>query len=130
MGVGPPATLNMVLLYPKRSGKEADMFAVLYRWRAKENKEDEFRDAWHRATEAIYRHKGSLGSRLMRSQDGDFYALAQWPTRDHWRARSQPTEADPTASQQMRDAIEYAHPPVELEVADDLLRDEAYDIQG
>ena len=97
------------------------MFAVLYRWRIKEGKKDEFRQAWRNATEAIYRHKGSLGSRLMRAEDGDFYALAQWPTRDAWLARSQPTEADPAASQQMRDAIEQAHAPVELEVVDDLL---------
>ena len=98
------------------------MFAVLYHWRVKDGNEDEFRRAWRNATEAIYRHKGSLGSRLMRAEDGDFYALAQWPTRDAWLARIQPTEADPTASQQMRDAIEQAYPPVELEVEDDLLR--------
>ena len=38
------------------------MFAVLYRWQVKPGREDEFRDAWHRATEAIYQHRGSLGS--------------------------------------------------------------------
>ena len=102
------------------------MFAVLYRWRVKQGKEDDFRDAWHRATEAIYKQRGSLGSRLMRVPDGDFYALAQWPTRDLWLSRNQPTEADPTESQRMRDAIEYAYPPVELVVEDDLLQDRVH----
>ena len=99
------------------------MFAVLYRWRVKQGMEEEFREAWHQATDAIYRQKSSLGSRLMRAPDGDFYALAHWPTRDLWLARSQPTEADPSASQRMRDAIEQAYEPVELNVVDDLSRD-------
>ena len=99
------------------------MFLVLYRWRIKQGMEEEFRDAWHQATEAIYQHRGSLGSRLMRSLDGDFYALAQWPTQDSWLARNEPAEASASASQRMRNAIEHAYPPVELEVERDLFRD-------
>ncbi len=102
------------------------MFAVLYRWRVRPGQEENFRDAWHAATEAIYRHKGSLGSRLMQAQDGDFFALAQWPNRDLWLARNNPSQADPTASRRMQDAIEHAYEPVELQVTDDLLRGVPY----
>ena len=106
------------------------MFAVLYRWQVKPGSEDEFRDAWHRATEAIYRHRGSLGSRLMQAGDGDFYALAQWPSRNDWLARNHPTQADPVASHQMRDAIDHIYAPVELEVTEDLLRKGEYRSDG
>ena len=106
------------------------MFAVLYRWRVKVGMEEEFSDAWGRATEAIYRMKGSLGSRLMRAPDGDFYALAQWPTREMWLERNQPTAANTTASHQMREAIEHAFPPVELDVVEDLVKDGVFELRG
>ena len=67
---------------------------------------------------------------LCQAGDGDFYALAQWPSRNDWLARNHSTEADPIASQQMRDAIDHAYAPVELEVAEDLLREGEYRSDG
>ena len=102
------------------------MFVVIYRWRLAEGAEEEFRDAWRRSTEAIYARRGSLGSRLMKAPDGAFYAMAQWPSRDLWENRSQPSDADADASRQMRELIESSLPPIELELTDDLLRDTLY----
>ena len=41
-----------------------------------------------------------------------------------------PAQADPVASHQMRDAIDHAYAPVELEVAEDLLREGEYRSDG
>ena len=98
------------------------MFVVIYRWSLAEDAEDEFREAWRRATEAIYSTKGSLGSRLMKSADGLYYGMAQWPSRELWENRNQPTPADADASQRMRELTASSLPPIELEVTDDLLR--------
>jgi quinol monooxygenase YgiN len=57
------------------------MFIALYRWRVKEGQEKNFLEDWHRRTEEIYQHCGSLGSRLHRAEDGVWVAYAQWPDR-------------------------------------------------
>ena len=97
------------------------MFVVIYRWKLRDGRESEFQDAWRRATEAIYTHRGSLGSQLMKASDGTYYAIARWPTRDLWLNRSQPRPADPEASKTMVELTELAYPPVELEMAEDML---------
>ena len=98
------------------------MFVVIYRWRLKLGKEAEFREAWRRATQAIYTKRGSLGSQLMDGKDGTYYALARWPNRDLWANRSRPGPADPQSSQTMAELTEMSFPPVELEVTDDMLQ--------
>ncbi len=98
------------------------MFVVIYRWKLKDGKESDFKDAWRRATEAIYRRRGSLGSQLMKAGDGTYYAIARWPDRDLWLNRSQPEAADPEASKTMGELTEAAYPPIELEVSEDMLQ--------
>jgi hypothetical protein len=97
------------------------MFIVIYRWKLKEGSDSEFKEAWRRATQAIYAERGSLGSQLMRATDGTYYAVARWPNRDQWLRRSKPGPADPQASRVMGELAEISYPPVELEVTDDLL---------
>ena len=58
------------------------MFVVIYKWQLKPGKESEFRDAWRQATESIYATRGSLGSQLMKGQDGTYYGVPRWPDRD------------------------------------------------
>lgn len=98
------------------------MFVVIYRWKLRPGADEEFRDAWRRATEAIYQHRSSLGSRLLKADDGTYYAMAQWPTQESWEKRSEPSDADPEASQTMRQLIEMSYPPVRLTLMDDLLQ--------
>lgn len=97
------------------------MFVVIYQWKLKPGTEARFREAWRQATQAIYTDRGSLGSQLMQSSDGTYYAVARWPKRDQWLDRSQPGPADPQASRNMGDMIERSFPPIELEVTDDML---------
>lgn len=97
------------------------MFVVIYRWKLQPGADEKFRDAWRRATEAIYQHRGSLGSRLLKADDRTYYAMAQWPTQESWGKRSEPSAADPEASQLMRQLTETPYPPVLLTLTDDLL---------
>ena len=99
------------------------MFIALYRWRVKGGREDRFREGWRRLTEGIYRRRGSYGSRLHRAEDGTWVAYAQWPDRESWAASCGAAAADAEASEMMRDSIEVSHPPVLMEVADDLLKE-------
>ena len=57
-------------------------FTILYRWRLKKGKEEQFAEAWTAVTEHYRRTAGSLGSRLHRGSDGIWYAYAQWPSDD------------------------------------------------
>ena len=103
----------------ERWAKEIQVvFVVIYRWKLKPGTDEEFRDAWRRATEAIYQHRGSLGSRLLKADDGTYYATAQWPTQESWERRSEPEDADPEASQLMRQLTETSYPPVRLTLTD------------
>ena len=96
-------------------------FAVIYRFRVREDREDAFRAGWRRLTEAIREHRGGLGSRLHRADDGTWVAYAQWPDRESWERSREMESADAEASRQMADAIEESLPPILLEPRIDLL---------
>lgn len=98
------------------------MFIALYRWRLKEGQEERFREGWRRLTEEIRERRGSYGSRLHRAEDGTWVAYAQWPDRRAWESARGVEAVDVEALKMMRESIEVSHPPVLMEVSDDLLR--------
>jgi heme-degrading monooxygenase HmoA len=103
------------------------MFVVVYGWRVKPGKENQFREGWRRATEAIVKRYGSYGSRLHRADDGRFVAYAMWPDEAAWQAFfDNKTPSDPQASALVRDAVAEETPGGEplfkLNVTDDLLK--------
>jgi heme-degrading monooxygenase HmoA len=58
------------------------MYCVVYEFRVKAGSEKVFESSWAKATEAIHRVCGSLGSRLHRTAEPLVYvAYAQWPSR-------------------------------------------------
>jgi heme-degrading monooxygenase HmoA len=61
------------------------MYVVVYWWRVKPGKEEQFRDAWRRGTREIARIYGGLGSRLHQEADGRFVAIAEWPDFETWQ---------------------------------------------
>ncbi|MBL8548520.1 MAG: antibiotic biosynthesis monooxygenase [Hyphomonadaceae bacterium] len=61
------------------------MFAVLYRWRIRPEREALFEESWRRGTLAIRRDLGGWGSRLHRAEDGSYIAYAVWPDEETWR---------------------------------------------
>ena len=64
------------------------MFVAVYRFVVHPGTESAFEAAWRALTDLIYRHQGSLGSRLHRGEDGVYVAYAQWPSREAWAAPS------------------------------------------
>jgi heme-degrading monooxygenase HmoA len=103
------------------------MFVVVYWWRVKPGKEEQFREAWRRGTLEINRIYGSLGSRLHREADGRFVGIAEWPDQQTWERafRAKMVYDDVDARRMFVDAIADApadgRPLLTLQVTDDLL---------
>ncbi|MAW61454.1 MAG: hypothetical protein CMJ94_11540 [Planctomycetes bacterium] len=96
-------------------------FAVLYRWKLKPERIDDFRDAWAAATHRIRAERGGLGSRLHQSSDGWWAAYAQWPSRETWLASQDQGAVDASLSARMQAAILESKPALELTGVHDLL---------
>jgi heme-degrading monooxygenase HmoA len=96
-------------------------FAVLYRWRLHEGKEDQFVRAWSRISELLLLQRGSLGSRLHRGPDGWWYSYAQWPSAKAREEAFALGSVDPQASLQMKEAVAESLPELVLESVSDYL---------
>lgn len=67
------------------------MYAVCYKFKLISPSEDsqaEFTALWSGVTEYFKTHCGALGSRLHQTEDGEFFAYAQWPSQDVHKAVS------------------------------------------
>ena len=96
-------------------------FAVLYTWTVVPALEDDFVKAWSVATMA-YRTIGALGSRLHRSDEGEFVAYAEWPSREVWQESGARSPVDEATSAKMRAAtLSFSMHPL-LPIADLLQR--------
>jgi hypothetical protein len=54
-------------------------FVVIYRWAVADEHHDAFRARWRESTLHLRKH-GSLGSCLTRDGNGEFVAIALWPS--------------------------------------------------
>jgi quinol monooxygenase YgiN len=99
------------------------MFAVIYQFNLKENRESEFKGSWKQLTELIYEYEGSLGSRLHKLNDTSYIAYAQWPDRDTWKnsGNNLPDSAD-SVRKSMRDCCTEIETLYELDCTEDLLK--------
>lgn len=102
------------------------MYCVIYEFKVKPNKILQFEKSWAEFTEAIYRVRGSLGSRLHTTKDPLVYvAYAQWPSREIYEKEIPITNyssAEATANALMKDSVESSKVVYGLEVHDDHLR--------
>ncbi|HYN46732.1 MAG TPA: antibiotic biosynthesis monooxygenase, partial [Allosphingosinicella sp.] len=55
-------------------------FAVIYRWSVEAEHQAAFRARWHAGTLALREEHGAFGSCLTRDENGDFVAIALWPS--------------------------------------------------
>ncbi|MEP6903111.1 MAG: antibiotic biosynthesis monooxygenase [Actinomycetota bacterium] len=96
------------------------MFAVIYRWRVKPEKEQQFIEAWTEITKYYLTTFGALGSRLHRGSDGIFYAYAQWKFAEN---RTEAFQNAPKfeAGIKLKEAIIEILPEIRLEPLSDLL---------
>lgn len=94
-------------------------FVVLYRWKLKRGKEQQFIDAWSAGTKAL-RELGSFGSRLHKGPDDIWYAYAQWPSAQARNDAFDKREGTPEGDI-MGDAILESFPEIILEPVADYL---------
>lgn len=96
------------------------MFIVLYRWRIKPEKENQFIEGWAEITAYFRENWDSLGSRLHRGSDGLFYGYAQWKSeKDRENAFENSVKLE--GSEKMSEAIEERFEPIILEKISDFL---------
>ena len=95
---------------------------VLYRWRLKPGREQQFVDAWAEMTRLLLT-RGSRGSRLHHGQDDIWYAYAQWPSAEaRETAFSSPLPGN-DAGERMNQAVAERFPEIILDVVADFLVD-------
>jgi len=72
------------------------MYVVLYTFQVKAHKDGEFIKGWKGLTQLIYKHEGSLGSRLHKTSNHSYFAYAQWPDKTTFEnsGGNLPVEAD------------------------------------
>jgi hypothetical protein len=94
------------------------MFIVLYRWRTKDEMEDQLIASWSEVTAFIVKNYDSLGSRLHRGDDGIWYAYARWKSAEQ-RDKAFAEMPEFEARRKMREAVEEFLPEVVLTTVSD-----------
>lgn len=104
------------------------MFAVIYTFKVKPEKDLKFIQGWKGLTELIYKHEGSRGSRLHKIEDSHYLAYAYWPDKKTWENSGEklPKEADQHRDL-MRESCESIETKFELDVVEDLLQPNVFD---
>ena len=98
------------------------MFAVIYKFKIYPEKEDEFIQSWSTLTDFIKSFEGGLGSRLYKSESINFYAYAQWPSKETWEKSGDklPAEAIEIRNK-MRQCCEDIKTEISMEIVKDML---------
>lgn len=101
------------------------MYIVLYTIKVKPKHEEKFIEAWQGLTSLIYKHQGSLGSRLHKKDALNYIAYAQWPNQSKFdnAGGNLPKEADHYRNA-MKAACESFEVLEKLEVVKDLLKEQ------
>ena len=98
------------------------MYVVIYFFKVKPNQEKGFVESWKGLTTLIYKHEGSLGSRLHKKEKQQYIAYAQWPSKSNFEnsGKNLPEEANRYRDLMRKHCvkIEVLH---KLEVVEDLL---------
>ena len=99
------------------------MFSVIYKFKLKADKIQQFEENWAELTKLIAKHQGGLGSRLHKNDTLNYIAYAQWPDKETWAGEwnKMPDHAK-KISQLMKEACESSETIFELEVVKDLLK--------
>lgn len=99
------------------------MYVVIYQFNVKPQQAETFIKAWEGLTELIYKHEGSLGSRLHKQDEQTYIAYAQWPDKTTFKnsGNNLPGSTD-EVRKAMREACESIKTLHELEMVKDLLR--------
>lgn len=98
------------------------VFTVIYSFKVKPEKHNEFEKAWRDLTILYRDFAGSLGSRLHKESDNVYVAYAQWPNKKSWEDSNEKLPDESGESRiLMRDACTEIKVLHQLNVIDDLL---------
>jgi hypothetical protein len=97
------------------------MFNVIYRWKIRPGREEEFQRRWAEVTMLIREIRGGLGSRLHRCTDGSYLGYAEWPDQATWEHAPSIPLPDNIAMDAMKDCVESIEPPITMALMQDLL---------
>ena len=87
------------------------MYIVMFEFVVKPGKTEAFLAAWPKVTQGIYLFKGSLGSRLHKSDEGKWIAYAQWPSKQVYEQAASISMSEDYEAQRaaMHDALNLEH---------------------
>ena len=104
------------------------MFAVIYNFKVKPNKQERFIQGWKGLTELIYKFEGSLGSRLHRVGELEYLAYAQWPSKEVWiNAGSNLPESATFFKSEMKESCVKIETTIQLDMVIDLLNQDVFE---
>ena len=98
------------------------MYIALYEFKTKPGYQEQFEKNWAIVTEAIYKTKGSLGSRLHKATDNTYVAYAQWPSEAQYNLDIPLPESAQAARTLMREACEDISTLKLMNVVTDLIK--------
>jgi len=76
------ALVLVIILFWNKNCYSNNMYIVLYSFKVKSGEVKNFIESWTELTNLIFKHEGSLGSRLHKRSPLEYVAYAQWPTKD------------------------------------------------
>ncbi len=98
------------------------MYAIIYSFRTKPDRQESFLQSWKDLTNLIKVHAGSLGSRLHQVEENHFIAYAQWPDQKTFEAsKDKLPDSCNSLRKEMRDACEGVEVLCQMEVVEDLI---------
>jgi hypothetical protein len=97
------------------------MYVALYRWKLKSGMEQAFETYWKEGTLFYRSEQKGLGSRLHQSDDGTFFAYAQWPDRETYHAKRELSHEHKESLMKMKECVVETYTPILGEVSCDLL---------
>ena len=101
------------------------MFSVLYTFKVKDSCDDDFLTGWTGLTKLIYEYEGSYGSKVLKDQNGNYVAHAQWPSKEVWQnaGANLPKDESDKFRRQMKEACYEMETLFEMEMMVDLTTD-------
>lgn len=104
------------------------MFSVIYTFKVKKGKDQDFLDGWTGLTKLIYKHEGSLGSKVHKDKNDDYVAYAQWPSRKVWEnaGKNLPKEEAERFRAQMKNSCYAMETLFELDLMVDLTEGDVF----
>ncbi|WP_166738797.1 antibiotic biosynthesis monooxygenase [Psychromonas algarum] len=98
------------------------MYTVLYQWKIKEDKKDEFIASWNIVTDHYVNKHGQIGSRLHEITDNTFAAYAQWESEDKRNKAFALDDVEPEVLSVMESCIVKTLKPIEMHIVSDKLK--------